>query len=56
MSSAEAIRQFTLTEFENQEILAYEYIYYTGSKCKNKVKGHPIKMIQSDSATSATLI
>ena len=54
MSALDAIRQFTLTEFENQEIQNYDNsIYYTGNKCKSKIKGHPIKMVPSDSLSSS---
>jgi len=57
MSASEAIRQFTLTEFENQEIQNYDnVIYYTGAKCKSKVKGHPIKMVPSDGSVGSSIV
>jgi len=47
MTSKEAIKHFkNLNEFEIQESINFDgQIYYTGSFCKNKVKGHPIKYI-----------
>jgi hypothetical protein len=47
MTSKEAIRHFkNLNDYEIQESVSFDgQIYYTGSFCKNKVKGHPIKYV-----------
>ena len=48
LSAEEALTHYStyLNEFEKQEIHDYsKKIYYMGQNCKNKVKGHVIKMV-----------
>ena len=45
LTSLEAEQIYSLNDFELQEIKKYnKEIYYAGQNCKNKIRGHPIKM------------
>ena len=50
LTSQEALNYFAdhLNDFEKQEILDFSgKIFYLGQNCKQKVKGHAIKMVQN---------
>lgn len=53
ITAAQALKKFrsSLNDFEVQEVTKFDgAIYYCGQLCRDKIRGHVIKMVQSNSS------